>query len=255
MKQIAVITGASSGIGKEFAQTVNRFTGRIDEVWVIARRLDRLEELSLPYPCVPVALDLSDRKSFEVYSQKLADEDVQVNLLINCSGFGRFEETMDTDLSVNLNMVDLNCQALMAMCQMTIPYMRQGSAIINIASVAAYQPIPGINVYGASKAFVLHFTQGLNRELRKLGIHVMAVCPFWTKTEFFGRAVDPQNTIVKKYIAMYSPDQIVSLAWKDLKAGRMVSMYGMAARFQTFLATHLPHGFVMDFWMNQQGLK
>lgn len=257
MKKIAVITGASSGIGKHFAETVTQ-AGTFDEIWIIARRIDRLQELanSMPIPTRPIALDLSEKASFDTYAALLEEEKPDVALLINCSGFGKFCATMETPVDVNLNMVDLNCTAIVAMCQISIPYMKKGAQIINIASVAAYQPIPYINVYGATKSFVLHFSRALNRELKKDGISVTAVCPFWTKTEFFSRSIDKEkNPVVKKYVAMYTPEQIVSKAWKDVKKGKDVSMYGFTAKTQTLLAKLLPHSFVMSFWMDQQKLK
>ena len=163
---------------------------------------------------------------------------------------------METPVDINLNMIDLNCEAIVALCQHTIPYMQQGAKIINIASVAAFQPIPYINVYGATKSFVLHFSRALNRELKKNRITVTAVCPFWTKTEFFNRSIDKEKeAVVKKYVAMYMPEQIVNRAWRDTKKGKEVSMYGFTARTQTFLAKILPHSFVMNYWMNQQKLK
>ena len=106
----------------------------------------------------------------------------------------------------------------------------RGSQIINIASVAAFQPIPYIDIYGATKAFVLSFSRALNRELRKQGIGVMAVCPFWTKTAFFDRAVTSGERVVKKYIAMYDPDDIVRRTWRDAKRGKAVCKYGFVAR-------------------------
>ena len=257
MKKIAVITGASSGMGRRFAETVSEW-GSFDEVWCIARRADRLEELrqTLPFPVRPVALDLTDRTSFAAYAELLKAEEVEVGLLVNASGFGRFAASMDTPLEVNLNMVDLNCQALMALCQLTVPYMGKGGRIINIASVAADQPIPYINVYAATKAFVLRYSRALNRELKGRGVGVTAVCPFWTKTEFFDRAINSdEEPVVKKYIAMYEPDQIVFRAWRDAKRGKDVSRFGFKARGQSMLTKIVPHSLVMDIWMNQQSLK
>lgn len=124
-------------------------------------------------------------------------------------------------LAVNQAMVALNCQAVLAMCQLTLPYLGESGCIVNIASVAAFQPIPYINVYAASKAFVLQLSRALNREVRPQGIRVMALCPFWTKTEFFDQAIDAgREQIVKKYTAMYDPAQIVRRAWRDLAGGR-----------------------------------
>lgn len=257
MKNIAIITGASSGIGKYFAETVDT-AGKFDEVWVIARSLDRLEALrdTVPFPTRAIALDLSEKTSYAEFGKLLEEEMPNVQLLINCSGFGKFCATLDAPLETNLNMIDLNCEAIVALCQLSIPYMETGAKIINIASVAAFQPIPYINVYGATKAFVLSYSRALNREMKSRGISVTAVCPFWTKTEFFNRAVAAEkDPVVKKYVAMYEPQQIVTRAWRDMKKGKDVSMYGFIARAQTLLTKLLPHKIIMSVWQNQQKLK
>ena len=230
-KNIVIVTGASSGIGKTLSISLKE-KGPFDEVWVIARTLNKLEELTtiLPFKTVVLPLDLSNSNSFSIYEDQLKNESPNVKYLFNCSGFGKFQATIDTALEDNLNMVDLNCKAVMALCQITIPYMNKDSHIVNIASVAAFQPTPYINV--------------------------MAVCPFWTKTAFFDRAIQKnEDAIVKKYVAMYTPEQIVNRIWRDLKRGKDVSKFGFIARFQAFLAKILPHSFVMTYWMNQQKLK
>ena len=257
MKNIAIITGASSGIGKRFAETVD-MAGSFDEIWVIARNPERLEALkeTVPFPTRTIALDLSEKASYAAFEALLAEEKPNVRLLVNCSGFGKFCATLDTPLDVNLNMVDLNCEAIVALCQLSIPYIEKGAKIINIASVAAFQPIPYINIYGATKAFVLSYSRALNREMKSRGINVTAVCPFWTKTEFFNRAIAAEkDPVVKKYVAMYEPDQIVKRAWRDMKKGKDVSMYGFIARGQVLLTKLLPHKLVMSVWQNQQKLK
>ncbi len=256
MKKIAVITGASSGMGRRFAETVNEF-GAFDEIWAIARREERLEELkkTAPFPVRAIPMDLTDPASYDRYAAMLRDGEAQVGLLVNASGFGKFDAVMESPLETNLNMVDLNCKAVMALCQLTVPFMPEGSRIINIASVAAYQPIPYINVYAATKALVLYYSRALDRELRSRGIRVMAVCPFWTKTEFFDRAVnDEKPPVVKKYIAMYDPKDIVARAWRDAKKGKDVSRYGFIDRGQGALVKLLPHKTVMDAWQKQQSL-
>ena len=122
--------------------------------------------------------------------------------------------------------------------------------------MAAFQPIPYINVYGATKAFVLSFSRAMNRELRSRGVRVMALCPFWTRTAFFDRATsDGGESVVKKYVAMYEPEQLVQRAWRDAKRGKDVSQYGFVARFQAGLTKLLPHSLVMDVWMRQQKLQ
>ena len=252
MKKIAVITGASSGIGRRFAETIAQYGQSFDEVWLIARHP---EALALPYPVKTVALDLSARESYAAYAALLAEEKPEIALLVNCAGYGKFCATTDLPLAQNLNMMDLNCGAVMAMCQESAPYMKPGARIINIASIAAYQPIPYINVYAATKAFVMYYSRALNRELKKRGITVTAVCPYWTKTKFFDRAVQKDEPrVVKKYVAMYTPEQIVSRAWRDAKRVRDVSKFGFIARGQMILTKLLPHSLVMSIWMKQQEL-
>lgn len=255
--RIAVITGASSGMGKEFALTLNKF-GTFDEVWLIARREDRLIQLKaqMDLPCKVLAWDLTDQTTAQKYKELLEQEKPQIGLLINCSGFGKFCRTDEVQPEVNLNMIDLNCKAVVYMCQISLKYMLNPSNIINVASVAAMQPVPYINVYSATKAFVLSFSRALNREFKSEGITTTAVCPFWTKTEFFDRAVkDDENAVVKKYVAMYTAEQIVKRAYKDAKKKKDVSKFGFIARFQMFLAKVLPHSFVMSYWLRQQKLN
>ncbi len=251
MKKIAVITGASSGMGKQFLETLQEY-GSFDEVWAVARRKDLLDSLKASCPVRSVPVDLTDPISFEVYRKLLEEEKPSVDLLINASGYGKFDAVTDTALSDNLGMIDLNCKAVAAMCQLTIPYMPKGASIINIASASSFQPVPYICIYGATKAFILNYSRALNQELKD--VHVMALCPFWVKTDFFNRAVG-DNPVVKKYIVMYDPESIVKKAWKDVKKKKDVSIYGLVAKGQIFLVKHLPHGFVMKTWMKQQGMK
>lgn len=254
--KIAILSGASSGIGKRFCQRLSEY-GRFDEVWLIARHADKLAATAgdMPFPVRCLPLDLTKAEDMEQYAARLETEKPEVALLMNISGFGKFAAVMDTPLDDNLNMVDLNCKAVLAMCQLTVPYMPRGSQIVNISSVAAFQPIPYIDVYGATKAFVLSFSRALNRELAPQGIAVLAVCPYWTKTDFFDRAIDPaQQTVVKKYIALYTPDDVVNATWKAIRRGRDYTIVGFKAKAQTLLAKLLPHSLIMTAWMKQQKL-
>ena len=254
-KNIAVVTGASSGIGREFVmQLLNR--SDIDEFWAIARDRERLEELSecVNKPVKVLTLDLTKDNDLEVYRHELEIENVNIKLLINCAGFGKFEHDENIKLDTKLNMIDLNCKAIVSMCDFSIQYMNSGAGIINIASAAAFQPIPGINVYAASKSFVLHYSRALNQELRYKGVKVLAVCPFWTRTDFFNRAVaDGKKELVIKYVAMYEAKDVVGRALKDLnKKNKDVSTWGFKNKAQIFLVKLLPHKLVMKIWMWQQ---
>lgn len=255
MKNIAIVTGASSGIGKKFATTLTDNV-KVDEIWVIARSYENLEKLSIEIDVTirPIALDLSNEKSYEKFKKILEDEKPNVKLLINASGYGKFEKSTKISLDDSIGMIKLNDIGLTAMCLMVIPYMKKDSNIINIASVAAFQPVPYINIYSATKAYVLSFSRSLNAELRNDGIHVMAVCPFWTKTKFFDRAVS-KNEVIKKYVVMYEPDDIVRTAWLDLKKKKDISIYGFVAKSQRILSKLLPNKLIASIWLNQQKLK
>lgn len=258
MKNIAIITGASSGIGREFANTISNH-GTYDEVWVIARNAARLDALKeeIPFPVRTFSLDLTDTSFIEKVSSALAEEKPNVKILINCSGFGKFEATDKIPLEDNLGMIDLNCRALTAMTCIVLPYMERGAEIVEIASVAGFQPIPYINVYGATKAYVLSFSRALNREMKSRGIRVLAVCPFWTKTAFFDRAVKKdEDAVVKKYVAMYETSFIVKKAWHTLeKTKKDVVVPGFKAKMQVLAVKIMPHGAVMSIWQSQQKLK
>ena len=254
MKNIIVVTGASSGMGKDFVKQIEQ-KEKVDEIWVLARREDRLIELQteVQTKIVPIAIDLSDMEQIKVYKQRLEEECPNVVILANCSGFGKFDHFENIPLETELNMIDLNVKAVVAMTNYTIPYMSKGGKIINIASCSAFQPIPYINIYASTKAFLLHFSRALNVELKYKGISVTAVCPFWTKTEFFDRAVNKdKKDVVIKYSVIYDSQKVVEKAIKDAYKGKDVSVYGGKNNLQRLLVKSLPHKLVMKIWCNQQ---
>ena len=249
--KIAVITGASSGMGREFVYAFDK-DEQFDELWVIARREDRLVELQSRCRARvrPIVLDLGQRESFDVYKELLEREKPEIAVLVNAAGFGLFGVFTEMDRDRQLDIVDLNSRALTAMCHMSIPYMTSGSRIVNMGSMSSWQPVPYINVYGASKAYVLSFSRALGVELRGQGIHVMTVCPGWIKTEFFSHAI--HDNTVNRY---YTPEQVVNKAVKDLKKRKTVSVLGFPERMQVRLVKLLPTDMVMNTWCRQQGKK
>lgn len=249
--KIAVVTGASSGMGREFVRQLAA-SEPFDEIWVIARRKERLEALSdeISIPVRPIALDLSKKESFDAYSALLEEGKPEVSVLVNGSGFGRFGAFEDIDLQTQLDMVDLNVKALTAVTHLTLPYMKEGGRIYQIDSLSSFQPVPYIGVYGATKSFVLSFSRALNVEMKKRGIRVMAVCPGWVRTEFFDHAVtDDTITYFNRY---FDPDEVVARALRDMKRGRDVSVCGFSVRVQVLLTKLLPHRTVMKIWCRQQ---
>ena len=250
--RIAVITGASSGMGREFVLRLAK-EQPFDEIWVIARRLERLESLQALVPQVkirPVAMDLTLPESLEEYKTLLAAENPDVAVLVNASGFGKFGAFEDIELSQQLNMIDLNDKAYVAMTYLTLPYMHEGGEIYQLDSLSSFQPVPYITVYGATKAFVLSFSRALNVELKARKIRCMAVCPGWVKTEFFDRAV--RDDTITYYNKFFTPEQVIDRAVRDMKKGRDVSVCGASIRAQVRLTKLLPHRLVMKIWCRQQ---
>jgi len=258
MKSIAIITGASSGIGKVFTKTLSEHS-KYDEVWVIARSRERLEELrnTVELPLRPIPLDLTKESSLSTLKELLDGEKPRISLLINCSGYGKFDSFENLSFEENMGMIELNVSALTALTYISLPYMDKGSEILNVASVAAFQPIPYIGVYGATKSYVLNFSRAIGRELKKRGIRVFAVCPFWTKTDFFDRAIDEnKERVVKKYAAMYTPEYIVNYTWRAMKnKHKDHCIPGFKAKLQVLGVKLLPAKLIMNIWQSQQKLK
>lgn len=250
--KIAVITGASSGMGREFVYALDK-DEQFDELWVIARREERLLELrdKCRARIRPIVLDLQKRESFAAYKALLAQEKPEIAVLVNAAGFGLFGVFTEMDMDKQLDIVDLNSRALTAMCHMSIPYMTAGSRIYNMGSMSSWQPVPYINVYGASKAYVLNFSRALGVELKARGIKVMAVCPGWITTEFFDHAI--HDDTVNYFNRYYSPKQVVDKALKDMKKRKNASVLGFPERVQVLLVKHMPVNFVMKTWCKQQG--
>ena len=248
---IAVITGASSGMGKEFVLQLDRQKA-FDEIWVIARRTERLEELrSLTRaPIRPISLDLTREESIEDYRRLLEAEQPTVEVLVNASGVGRFGAFCDIPLDVQYRMIDLNSKAYVGMTYVTLPYIPAGGEIYQLDSLSSFQPVPYIGVYGATKAFVLSFSRALNVELKARNIRVMAVCPGWVRTEFFDHAVT-DNTI-QYYNRFFDADEVVTRALRDMKKKKDVSICGQSIRNQVLLTKLLPHRLVMKIWCKQQ---
>lgn len=250
--KIAVVTGASSGMGREFVKRLSN-EENFDEIWVIARRLDRLCELKaeIGQKIRPIAMDLTKDEAIAEYKALLEAEKPEVKVLINAGGYGKFEAFENLTLEEQLGMIDLNAKALTAMTYVTLPYLKEGSEVYQIGSLSSFQPVPYIGVYGATKAYVLSFTRAINAELRPKGIKMMAVCPGWVKTEFFDRAV-VDDSVITYYNQFFTAEQVVNRAFKDMKRGKDVSVVGPMIRAQVLLTKILPHTLVMKIWLKQQ---
>jgi short-subunit dehydrogenase len=253
--KIAIVTGASSGMGREFVKQLSAWV-EVEEIWVIARRTEALESLreEVTVNIRPISLDLCQESSFEAFRAMLEEHKPDVKLLVNAAGFGKFGDFDAIPLDDDLRMIDLNCKSLVAMTRLTLPYMAAGSHILQLDSLSAFQPVPYITTYGATKAFALSYSRALGAELKPRGIRVMAMNPGWVKTEFFNHALQTngQNR-VQYYNHLYEAKDVVATGLKHLyKTRKDYSVHGFPIQNQVRLVKLLPHSLVMRVWMNQQ---
>ena len=242
-------------MGREFVLQLSQYV-RVDELWVIARRLDNLEALraQVSVPLRPLALDLCDSSSFEEIAALLASEKSNIRLLVNAAGFGRFGAYHKVSPDIDARMIDLNCKALVLMTRLCLPYMGSGSHILQLDSLSAVQPVPYMITYGATKAFVLSYSRGLNRELRPRGIRCMAMNPGWVKTEFFDHAFQTNSDGEVKYFdRLYEAEAVVKTGLKDMyRTKKDYSIHGLPVQLQVLGVKIMPHSIVMNIWQNQQ---
>ena len=252
---IAIVTGASSGMGREFVKQLTGFV-EVDEIWAVARRLDALEALKeeVSVPVRPVSLDLCKEESYEALSALLAEEQPNVKLLVNAAGFGKFGAYENVPVVDDYRMIDLNCKALVAVTRAVLPYMKAGSHVLQLDSLSAFQPVPYITTYGATKAFVLSYSRALNRELKPKGIRMMSMNPGWVKTEFFNHALQTNGgSEVQYYNKLWEAADVVKTGLKDLyKTKKDYSIHGFSVRMQVRFVKLLPHSIVMNTWLSQQ---
>ena len=252
---IAIVTGASSGMGREFVLQLNQYV-QVDEIWVIARRLEALESLKqeVTVPVRPIGLDLGDAASFPTLETMLNDAKPNIKLLVNAAGFGKFGSHFRICAEDEAKMIDLNCKALVLMTRLCLPYMEKGSHILQLDSLSAFQPVPYITTYGATKSFVLSYSRGMNRELRPKGIRMMAMNPGWVKTEFFNHAQQTNDGCEVQYFnRLYEAKDCVATGLKDLyRTKKDYSVHGLPIKIQVMGVKIMPHWLVMSIWQNQQ---
>ena len=252
---VAIVTGASSGMGREFVRQLSAWV-QVDEIWAVARRAEALEALKaeVSVPVRPVVLDLLQETSFEAFRNLLEAEKPDVKLLVNAAGFGKFGAYHKVSLEDDCRMIDLNCKALLVMTRLCLPYMKAGSHILQLDSLSAFQPVPWITTYGATKAFVLSYSRSMNRELKSRGIRMMTMNPAWVKTEFFDHAFQTNSENEVQYFNyVYEADECVATGLKDLyKTRKDYSIHGLPVKLQVLGVKLMPHSIVMNIWQNQQ---
>ncbi len=252
---IAIVTGASSGMGREFVTQLPQYV-QVDEIWAIARRESALEALKAEsnVPVRPVVLDLLNNGSFDTMKALLEAEKPNIKLLVNAAGFGKLGSYHKVSIEDDCRMIDLNCKALVWMTRLCLPYMTAGSHILQLDSLSAFQPVPYLSTYGATKAFVLSYSRAMNRELKGTGIRMMSMNPGWVKTEFFKNAFQTNGgNEVCHFSWVFEAKDVVRTGLKDLyKTNKDYSVHDLRVKAQVLLVKLAPHKLIMRFWMHQQ---
>lgn len=248
MKKVAIVTGASSGLGRQFVLQIAKSHGFLDEIWVAARRTERLMELEVLVSNIvirPIPLDLSKKESAARLKNILAKEKPKVYVLVNCSGLGLAGRFDRQDEELLDQMVKVNCLALTRVTRAVLPYMPKKSRIVQVASCAAFAPQPEFAVYAATKSYVLSFSLALRQELKKRKIYVTAVCPGPVKTEFFDTAYQKKEMKLYKKLTMARPEKVVKKALKDVKKGKAVSVYSLPMKAARAACKLLPSSLIV----------
>ncbi len=244
----AIITGASSGLGMEYARQLVQKED-LAQVWLIARRQERMEQLGRKLKKIRpelkitiLALDLLKEEALQAYEEKLRAEKPKVTWLINAAGFGKIGENKDLSRKDLDNMILLNDKAVVDITQLTIPYMKKGGHILQICSAAGFQPLPGLGVYGASKAFLISYSRSLRAELLKKKVYVTAVCPYWVKdTEFIPVAQEKASPSAVRHFPLSSRmKSVVRWSLTDASRRRGVSTPSPVALADKYLSKILP---------------
>ncbi|MGI6229278.1 MAG: SDR family NAD(P)-dependent oxidoreductase [Tractidigestivibacter sp.] len=248
MAGIAVVTGASSGVGREFVRQLDHGAGGpLDELWVVARSADKLEAISeqCQTPVRVFALDLLEESSYESLRDALDDQEEPVQWLINSAGFGKFGSFDAIPEEANANMVRLNCLAVVETIYHCLPHMVSGSRIVNMASIAGLIPQPGLSTYSATKRFVLDLSRTLDYELGPVGIHVTAVCPKFMDTGFLNDPGDQRQVRRMTTIGFEKPEDVVRKALHAAVLGRSTCVTSPDMAAAALLAKILPANLVM----------
>ena len=251
--KIAIVTGASSGMGREFARQIDFLYNNLDEVWVIARRRERLEELGsqLSLKTRIFVGDLQDDEVYEEIGNVLQELNPKVKMVVNAAGFGKVGNVEEISCDDQTDMIHLNCMALVHMTKLCIPYMEKESRIVNLASASAFCPQPVFSVYAATKAFVLSFSRSLRVELAGKGITVTAVCPGPVETEFFNVSGKKENNGMKDAVTA-NPKAVVKKALLDAERGKELSVYGFSMKLCRIATKVIPHSIILKvmklFW-------
>ncbi len=254
--RIALITGASSGMGEVFARRIDQDEENIDEIWLIARRKNRLEEVAetLSHATRVIPMDLLSEENLRELERMLDEAEAQVGIFVACAGYGKIGNYEQISRLDSERMIDLNCKAAVDTTLIAIPRMRAGDRIVELCSTSSFLPLTHLNIYGAGKAFLLYYSRALRLELLPKGIIVTAVCPWWVgDTEFLGIARDNEaneNTqqSVRHFIFPSKKENVVKMAMRASRRGRAVCTPGVICTVVRFFAKLVPQTTMQYLW-------
>ena len=243
--RIAIISGASSGIGRCITKNIDKLN--LDELWLIGRNQERLVSLSaeLSSKVRIFALDLTERSTLENLKNELFKNKIEVEFLIMSAGVGYNGNFEKMDLEKISNTIDLNCAALTMLTTIVLPYIKQEGKIINIASGAGFLPQPGFATYAASKAYVISFSRALRQELKSKKINVCAVCPGPVDTNFFSNLEN-----VKEYKKKFTiqPEKVALGAIKAASKNKAIYTPTFSMKLVHFISKVIPTSFILKFY-------
>ena len=245
MAGLAIITGATGGIGNQFVKTVCRFDD-IDEIWAVGRNKEKLESLKNQYPKITAVEADFSKDGVSVIAELIKKKNPDIRLLINNAGIaymGQFEKMSVSDVE---RFCKINCSAPSELMSIVLPNMKEGAKIINVSSASSFQPNPYLSMYSASKVYLKNLSRALKVELKSKGISVTCVCPGWVDTEMLPRM---QNGKKVKYAGMLSAEKVVRKALKDSARGKEMSVPGFFAKYLRFYSKIMPAKIVMKQWL------
>ncbi len=254
--RIALITGASSGMGEVFARRIDAEEKDLDAIWLIARRQNRLEEVAagLSHPTRVIPMDLLEEENLSELTHLLDAENVEVGIFVACAGYGKIGNYEEISRFDSERMIDLNCKAAVSTTLIALPHMRTGDRIIELCSTSSFLPLTQLNIYGAGKAFLLYYSRALRLELLPRGIPVTAVCPWWVDdTEFLGIARDNEANAdtrrsIRHFLLPSKKDNVVRLALRASRRGRAVSTPGVICTVVRFFSKLIPQTTMTYLW-------
>ncbi|MBR2489417.1 MAG: SDR family NAD(P)-dependent oxidoreductase [Clostridia bacterium] len=245
---IAIITGASSGLGEKFALEIDKSRDNIEEIWLIARRADKLEALAqkLSKKVRILPFDITAENFAAEYTNALKTTKANVRILINNAGFGKLGDFTEISPENNCGMVRLNCEALTLTTSLTLPFMNEGSEIINSCSIASFAPNTRMAVYSSTKAYVMSFSRALRVELKSRKINCLACCPGPMDTEFLSLAgIAKGSSHTFDTLPRVNPEIMARNSLKASSRKKAVYTCRIFYKFYRLLAKILPHSLVM----------